>query len=414
MKLFDEFDRTDSAFQGRVEQDFDFLNRSADPRFRAICTSLEAWFAKFPDEKKPDVRGRFRENDGPHSGVLLELITHEFLNAIGTNVKVEPDLNGLTPDFEAVVDCTSVLFECTVVHPPNARVGADKREAAIKKAIDVLDTGRFTLGTRFVKHGPGQPSGKRFRREIKEWLVTLDPGDLKINERRFSLEGWQVGISAYPLKAGVCKQKEDRSIGVEIDAGMVTAGPQIQDALEKKAEKYKASRLPYIIVVSHRFGRIAIQLQSIFDNSVIDALFGGRKWLIPRYFDFSRTPARETPSFDGFFGSRENPRNHRVSAVLFKRQTTLTSPSIPEQKSDMVPPWVLYHHPWTERPIEHGVFPFATDVYLVSSLDQASGTYMFEPKQDSSSCTLWGLLDLPIIGRDEYPSGGGMWEAIVG
>ena len=284
MKLFDEFDRTDSTFQGRTEQDFAFLNRSADLNFQAIRDGLESWFARLPEENKKDfernkqLRGRFRENSWQHSGALLELITHEFLNAIGTDVEVEPSLNELTPDFEATCNGTRILLECTVVHPASTRIGADKREATIKKAIDALDTGRFSLGTRFVRHGPGQPSGKQFRREIKDWLATLNPDEPKIIERLFCREGWQVNVSVYPLKPGVYKQEGDRSIGVEIDAGMVTAGSQIQDSLEKKADKYKASLLPYVIVVSHKLSRINIELHSIFENSLVDALFGEKKW----------------------------------------------------------------------------------------------------------------------------------------
>ena len=403
MKLFDEIDRVDSSYRGRTEQYFAFLNRSANPIDRDIRNVAESWFARFPEEKKKDIHGRFRAEDGPHSGVLLELIAHEFLNAIGTDVEVEPDLNGLTPDFEATVDGTRILFECTVVHPPTTRVSADKREATIKKAIDALDTGRFSLGTRFVRHGPGQPSGKQFRRKIKDWLVTLNPDEPKISERLFSREGWQVNVSAYPLKPRVYKQEGDRSIGVEMDAGMVTGGPQIQDALERKAEKYKASQLPYVVVLSHKLGRIDIELHSIFENSIVDALFGGMKWVIPRDLDFSKTPARETPSFDGVFGSSENPKNRRVSAILFKRQISLTSPSIPEQKPDMLPPWVLYHHPWTERPLERGLFPFAADVDITKT-----------PQIAHANRTLWELLNLPIVGRDKFSLKGGMWEAIVG
>ena len=414
MKLFDDFERTDSTYKDRAEQDFAFLNRSAKAIDQTIRDVAESWFAMFPQEKKSDIRGRFRSDDGPHSGVLLELIAHEFLNAIGTDVEVEPDLNGLTPDFEATVDGIRILFECTVVHPPSTRIGADKREATIKKAIDALATGRFSLGTRFIRHGPGQPSGRQLRKEIKDWLVTLNPDEPKISELRFSREGWQIDISAYPLKPGAYKQVGERSIGVEIDAGMVTGGPHIQDALEKKAEKYKTSQLPYIVVLSHKLGRINIALHSIFENSVIDALFGEKLWLLPRDLDFSRSPARETPSFEGFFGSRENPKNRRVSAVLFKRQITLTSPSISEHKPDMFPPWALFHHPWTERPLAHGMFPFAADVCLVSSFDQVLETYMHEPKQQSRTCSLREILNLPVIGKDKYSMQGGMWEAIVG
>lgn len=320
MKLFDEFARTDSTYKGRTEQDFAFLNRSADPIYHSIRNVAEAWFSKLPEKKKGDMRGRFRGDNRPHWGALFELITHGFLNAVGTDVTVEPSLNGLAPDFEATINGARILFECTVVHPSDQEVSADKREARIKAAIDTINAGRFSLGWECVDQGPKDPATKDFKRDIECWLTNLNPDNSNINEYIWSHNGWRIKVGALPFKPGICKQKGERAIGVETTASMVDADYSIENALKKKSNKYKCAELPYIIVLSHKLKHVNIVLTSIRKNSLIDALFGQTEWIIPRDPSLPEAPAREVHNFEGFFGSPEKRKT-----VVFQRSYSSAS-----------------------------------------------------------------------------------------
>ena len=408
LTLFDAIDRTDASGRDRTEQDFAFLNRSAQPIDQAIRDVVQSWLAKFPENKKKDIRGRFRSDDGHHAGVLLELITHEILNAIGTDIKVDPDLHGLTPDFAATINGVKVLLECTVVQPSGSRLSSDKREAVIKQALDSIDTGRFRLWPEFRRHGPKPPPTKPLKKYVKDWLDTLNPDDeiLRIEqggileEREWRFEGWTIRIKALPLNPNPDMGKDYRAIGAESRIARVTTDEQIQKSLDKKSEKYKPSDLPYVIVLAHRFDLVSAMLHSIDDNSLVDALLGRIQWLIPT--DWNVSEAQEKRGFDGFFGSPEKPQNRRVSAVLFKRCLTLTNPRIPGHAAPL-PPWVLYHHPEAEHPLKRGLFPFAADVHITKT-----------PQIAPATCTLSELLSLPIIEEDRFSLKGGLWEAIVG
>ena len=416
MKLFDEFERTDSTFQGRTEGDFDFLDRTADPRFEEIRARIESWFARLPGEGKDDIekkvhlRERFRGDDGPHSGALLELITHEFLSVIGNNVLVDPDLNGLTPDFMATIGGIRVLMECTVVQLSKVQLGADKRESVIKKAIDSIDSGRFKLWTDFSIHGPKSPPTKPLRKCIEKWLGTLDPDQELLRLERtaglkkfeWDCEGWRIEAKAIPLSHCTEKRKEQRAIGGETRISDVTADCQIQTSLEKKSEKYRASSLPYIVVLSHRLDQINVALSRISDNSLVDALYGRETWRIPLSPKSSDACAQKQRTFNGFFGSPKKPRNRRVSAVLCKRELTLTHPSS-NRNPDNLPMWVVYLHPWAERPLPGKLFPFA------ASLDVTRTPQISHP-----TCTLKELLNLPTLAKDEYTIEGGLWQELVG
>ena len=408
LTLFDEFQRSDSSDQGRTEQDFAFLNRSAERVDQTIRNVAEAWFARFSEDKKKDIRGRFRSDDGPHSGVLLEMVTNEFLNAIGTDVKVEPDLDGLKPDFAANINGVEILLECTAIQPSDARLSADKTEAVIKRSLDSIKTGRFRLWPEFRRHGPKPPPTKPLKKYVKDWLDTLNPDQeiLRIEqggmleEREWQWEGWTIRVKAIPLNPGPDKRKEQRAIGAESHVAIVTVEEQIQKALDKKSEKYRASNRPYVIVLGHRFDLVSIMLHSIDDNSLVDALLGRMQWLIPS--DWNMSEAKEKRSFDGFFGSPDRPKNQRVSAVLFKRCLSLTNPRIPGHPAHL-PAWVVYHHPEAECPLPRGLFPFAADVRITET-----------PQIAAATCTLWELLKLPIIEEDRFSLKGGLWEAILG
>ena len=65
--LFDEVDRTYMGYISPEESEFNFLNRSAQENAADVRQKLECWFAKWPEDKKKDVRERFRSDDRPAS-----------------------------------------------------------------------------------------------------------------------------------------------------------------------------------------------------------------------------------------------------------------------------------------------------------------------------------------------------------
>ncbi len=387
--LFDQIDRTDASGQGRTERDFDFLNRRAHPMFQNRRNMLESWFVKIPDQKERDVKNKsrlremFRGDNGPHLGVFFELLIHELLNTIGTEVCVHPD----TPDFSATINGVRILLECTVLQDLDEQVSADKREAVIKKVVDSINTGGFTLQWQCLAQGPQQPSTTNLKRRIKNWISTLDPSEGKISELEWSHEGWEVIVKALPYKPGINKQEGDRAIGLETHIEIINGG-QFQPALEKKAKKYNSSELPYVVVATKNADWV--YEHSIWENRMIDALYGEEILL------------HKGRTFDGLFGSPENPKHRGVSAILFKRELSLAKP--PVIRDPDMPSWVLYHHPGAKRPLSPALFPFAASVDLTKT-----------PEVVDATCTLRDLLGLPPdIATDMFPIEGGMWQAIVG
>ena len=358
--LFDQCKRTDRSGGRIAESNFEFFNRSAWRSVEIAKNKFESWFANIPPEKKADLRGRFRGDDRQHSSALLELMTHEILRAIASEVQVEPDLNGGRPDFSAVYLGTRFIAECTIAQESDTKFGALQRERVVLDAIDAVDAGPFTLMVRPISVGDAQPSGSNLRKILESWLATVDPAappsdrnTLSIASKVWEWQGWKLHFEAIPFNSKL----DAGAIGITmVRFQRVTDGSTISRSLAKKAERYRNPRLPYLIVVAQR--------QSLGEPEVIlDALIGEERWLI-NGFGVSTQP-RE---FNGFWGSPSYPKNRHVSAVLYKRSLSNawdicreTFSIVGEYSWQSVPDWYLMHNPSAEIPLPQGMLPFAVE-----------------------------------------------------
>ncbi len=365
--LFDPVSRTDARMIFRTEPHFKFLNRSAWACLATARTTLDSWFAHIPQEKRKDLRRRFRGRNARHAGALLELATHEILRGVATDVQVEPELGGRRPDFSAVYQGIEILIECTVVHDPDAKLGAQQVENDIKDIIDKSYTGTVDLIFQTLERGNGQPSTRRLRRDLEAWIASISHQEAlqSLKQGRpfeswlWSEQGWEIKFYAIPVEA----QDGGGSIGMEVSpAEEVATAVSLWNALERKAGKYRPQKAPYVIVIGDN--------TSWPDpESVFPALFGhpgGRG------------------SSESLFGLASDPKNRHVSAVLLK-QGFRDVWSICDA-AQAWQQWQLWHHPWTERPLPKGLFPFASERSL-----RVDGRF----SDTTPSRTLNALLGLP-------------------
>ena len=363
--LFDHVIRTDSGIAGSDESLFDFLNRSAWASVETARKTLEIWFARFPEEKKGDIRGRFRGDDRQHLGALMELAIHEVLRAIGTRVQVDPDFDGRSPDFAVTYQGITTVVECTVVQKSDDDFNAANRENTIKEAVNSIDTGQFVLAWRRLLPGSTQPSTHRLCNDIKNWVSSLDADEemarLKQGygprEMEFCFGNeWKLRLGAIPVGSGNLGEEDKRAIGVEvIGGGFRQDDSRLRVALAKKAGKYRYLDSPYLIVAGS-----AIVIADFED--MLTAMVGRE---VPRpYVEPHGTEIQDhiTYRVDGLLGSRSRPRNRHVSAVLYKpRLGNIWTVCGTDD------PWQLVHNPWAKAPLPSGMFTFATEWVLESN-----------------------------------------------
>lgn len=202
--LFDGGTRTDMDGAGYGDRQFDLLNRSAWGCMELARATMDSWFANIPSNNRADIRNRFRGDDRSHASVLLEMATHEILRATCTSVRVGPDLYGGNPDFSAHYRGTNFIVECTVTQGSDEEFASSQREDSLRDIVNGVDAGPFTLSWETLAAGTEQPSGRRLRNHLRQWLSLLNP-DEESTRSQNSLEwptivweerGWRILFSA--------------------------------------------------------------------------------------------------------------------------------------------------------------------------------------------------------------------------
>ena len=358
--LFDCYERTDRSGGRNTESAFEFFNRSAWRCAEIARVTLESWFANITQERKADLRGRFRADDRRHASALLELATHEILRAVARDVQVGPGFNGGHPDFSAVYGDMSLIVECTVAQESDGEFGALQREKVVLDAVDSIQASSFglVLEPRYV--GETQPPIGQLRSFLENWLASLSQRvesqaverGVPLDSREWKWQDWELRFEAIPFDSPV----ESGPLGIiQWPARTIVGNATIARALDKKAEKYKHPQAPYLIVAAER--------ETLEGPEVIfDALLGRTKAII------STAGVIPTRTFNGLWGSPSHPKRRHVSAVLYRhrmRSAWDICSQINTTDSDgswrWLPGWQLVHNPVAELPLPRGMFPFATE-----------------------------------------------------
>lgn len=256
--VFSQSERSDSSAKGHSEKLFPFLDRSARPEVERIRSLIEQWFSHLPEEDAEELLPRLRSpEDFTFHSAFLELWTHELLISTGHSVEFHPaTATTKRPVFKATApDGSAAFYECVVsTEMSEAERAHEALMNAVKQTIEKIDSPDYflTLSTRGTAAAP--LPGKRWRKEIEEWLGTLDHESVRLGQEQPELhlphEGLEVTIGV--LAKGQSRGKPNTpSIGAEVvGVTAIRSGERICASLKKKASRYGKLDSPYIIVVN--------------------------------------------------------------------------------------------------------------------------------------------------------------------
>ena len=383
MSLFEDISRNDGDAAGYSEESFDFLNHSPWKASGEARSILDRWFGRIPEDHQNDIKGRFRDDDREHSGVLLELLTHEVLLRACADVEFTPHFGTLRPDFGARFGNVKFITECTVTQESHSQYPKAMMRRRVLDTIDSLDISPFKVFVSGIRIGTNLPPLESMKENILKEIGDRTSasnkrhsGEDATSEKsiHWQWKDWRVSLRVIRLS----REVGGGAIGVWNQGIRHDTGTRlIRRALEGKARKYRNLGLPYVVVVAQREG-IANELEAL------SALYGSGDWQV----DFRSGSIRRDSRPDGFFGSQMRPGKRNVSAVLFKRRLSSVwnisnqfSNNTGDAKSS---DWALFHNPFADLTFPQGVFPFAAEYVW----DQ-------DPDRRSPSLTLNEFLGLP-------------------
>ena len=323
LPIFDDGPRVDPLPARHGESSFAFFNRINGPYWDHARRLMESWADSVTVPADfADLRGRLRcGDDHAFNSAFLELYLHEAFVAAGYTVTIHPPVAGTShrPDFLVERDATAVYVEAIVPGPSAAARAAANRRKTLFDTVNSVGDPNFMLWLDELVEGDAPPAGSALRRDLRQWLGSLDPDAYTDMDHapmyRWAKDGWSVGFKAVP-KARHARgvHKGDRSIGVygHTRADVVNDAPTIRDALIEKHHAYGDLEAPFIIAVG----------LYIFDTDrwhSTAALYGSEGIQLGETTTGDRvmTSIRQA---DGYFGAPPEWQNQQVSGVLVVNQ----------------------------------------------------------------------------------------------
>ena len=360
MKLFDDITRTEQRPKRENEAVFAYCNISARRAVIAFRDLVEAWFQRYPQEVRKDLRARFRSPiDAQHRGAFFELYLHELLCSMGFECAIHPNMDRGTrthPDFLISRNGQPCFYlEATSALPSQDETAKERMIAQLYDSLNKTESPNFFVAVELNGTPTTSPPGKRLRQELERWLSTLDPDDLRhrletggfdnLPSFEWSYQDWSISFLPIAKSSALRGKPGVRPIGTTLPtkAKAVDSHSSIHRAVIAKATKYGELALPFIV---------AVNVFDIFADSidVMNALFGQEAVQVGRGPDGVLHNRLVRQPNGAWFGPR-GPQNTRVSAALIALNLS------PWAMASITP--ILIHHPWASKPIPLEIWPLA-------------------------------------------------------
>jgi hypothetical protein len=318
LSIFDDIAREGLEPPLQDETAFAYLNRSGRNEAVHVRQLVDDWLDRYPKAHRESLIQRFRSPiDDAHRSAFFELFLHELLLANGHRiVAIEPNLahTPRSPDFLVQSKQRGRFYLEAVLATGRSQeeAAAQRRLNQALRAIDSVNSPAHFLDLT-VRGTPARPiSINRLRRELNTWIAVL-PDDEQAREAApfvYEEHGVQIRLEAFPKHN---RQRRGRAIGARhFPVQQVTANEDIRAALEKKASRYGALDLPYIVAVN-AFGLF------LDEDDAFDALLGTPAVVVRRMADGTMKP-EETRNPDGVWCGSKGARKLGLSAVFSTQQ----------------------------------------------------------------------------------------------
>lgn len=320
--LFPEKNRTDTNPPKHIDNDYDFIDRSALPELFAIRRLLNSWFENYPFSERKELKSRFNKT---FSSAFFELFIHELFKRQGFTMIPHPKVpnSNKRPDFLAIKGSVEFYIEAKEATNQSAKAkGENNKTNTVYDSINRITSPNYLFSlTELIIKSDRQPQGKAIINHYNQELRKHDPDELL---RMIEVSGRdaipllpyedadiKIVIKPIPLPSEARGKKDIRPLGMYPMSSFWGNNESILTALEKKAGRYGELDKPFILCIN------ATGDGFVTEHTVKDTLFG------PLKATYSTNPNNRDHKleryFEGFFRDNPNSKSNRVSGVFITR-----------------------------------------------------------------------------------------------
>ena len=332
--LFDDKPRNHKGPSRRAETTYSFLDRSSLPEFERIRAMLERWIGRLPKAHQRRAvanmshRGRgSAKEESQFKSTFFELFLHEFLAGTGGKVQVEPEFDGLTPDF-AISDSSAAIGQFNFVVEASdidlergTKLERDWNERSAIDALNEIDCPNFFLIVEARGKLESTPPKRRLKSTFENLiekanyeellLKTIGP-DFDINElptETYTFGNWTVIGRLCP----VTPETLEISGGfVGVFSGQADSLDDIGKTRDRLYEKSNRYRNVDNLIIALRCDESNHRMQEV--------LFGRQQFNFFVHNDPAEAKDLPSPYYsqklDGFWFNSSGPQNHHVIGVV--------------------------------------------------------------------------------------------------
>lgn len=333
--VFDCTTRTDTSYKKRSESFFAYLNRSARRDGEACRALIEDWFSRLPVTEQKNSCSRFRcGSDAEFASPFQELFLHELLLRLGCKACFHPTIAGETtrPDFRVLQpDGSEFLLEAVTRTKVSGGTQRNPRANRIRDFLQGLNLAGYLIGIDELTAGSKDLSQRSLKRHISEELARTGAdhyGHVSIPICETD-DGWRIRLTAIPDTSHRGERMGSILYEVGCDTESDPSNP-LRDALVEKGGYYGIQLLMSFVIAVNSFDPM------LRDRDFHETLFGQRQ--VPK----GDATTHLLPTH-GFWGTAQNPRYRRVSAVLFTKNLWPATVLMGQVQT------CLYLNPWPDR-----------------------------------------------------------------
>ena len=334
-RLFDEKPRNYAKPAHRAETTYSFLDRTSKPEFERVRDMLERWVERLPEKQQRSTVANMRrtppgsqDDEIQFNAAFFELFLHEFLCGTGSEVVVEPVIDGLTPDFEVTEELedgsqlTYVIEAKDIDLERGTKLERDWNELRVLDILDEISSPDFRLLIKMKGKLESHPRKahlkKPFENLLKEanyekvFLTLRGQQDLNLEllpNASFPHGSWSVVGHLLPLSPEFRGITTNFVVNDPINADTVDDIGKTKKRLYEPAKHYK------------NVDNLIIALRCDVSNNRLDgALFGSQQFTFNVHKDPTGTASlpesHHRQKLNGFWFNSSGPINRHVIGVV--------------------------------------------------------------------------------------------------